>query len=578
MDSSKDSKPRKGFRKLMDKLSVSRSRSRSHSPSQSFHQPNTKTLAPLARLSEHTRATGNVDPSIGSSSVGLQVPIVVGPIGEDTTSSQQNTEHSRKAGTPFYPSKEDKSAKSVAWNTLRTSLRFLYESSGVFPALSSAVRVLLSCIDGIEAVARHRDDYEELAATLHTMSESLKHYTNSNLLSESTTHLALSLEREAMEIRYTLGKMGEGGFRDANTGEEELLGHYRRIQSLFQQLQVNASLSTWDIVNEQSVNTWLEGLSPVKQATFDSSLSIEVGRRGCTEGTRTSVLAGLDSWLQNPSSASIYWMNGMAGTGKTTIAYSFCEHVEKRKQLAASFFCTRNAVDCRNISRIIPTIAYQLARYSIPYESALSKVLGQNPHIGTKHALKQFEQLLMGSLQQVKAAIPDDLVVVIDALDECDDRNGIERTLDMLFRCAEEVPLKFITSRTEPEIYDKMRLGEQSWSIFHLHVIEASLVQADIELYLTQELSSMLPHRSEIEQLAHRSGCLFIYAATLVRYIVYGKCVTNSLQRLQSVLSLASDSTKKHAEIDALYTAILESALHEAQMEEHETEDVNTVL
>ncbi|KEP47113.1 vegetative incompatibility protein HET-E-1 [Rhizoctonia solani 123E] len=88
----------------------------------------------------------------------------------------------------------------------------------------------------------------------------------------------------------------------------------------------------------------------------------------------------------------------------------------------------------------------------------------------------------------------------------------------------------------------------------------------------------MSPHQTEVEQLAHRSGCLFIYAATLVRYILYGKRVANPRQRLQSVLNLTSESTKKHAEIDALYTAILESALHEAQMEEHETQDVKTVL
>ena len=291
------------------------------------------------------------------------------------------------------------------------------------------------------------------------------------------------------------------------------------------------------------------------------------------------VLAGLDDWLQKPSSASIYWMNGMAGTGKTTIAYTFCEQVEKRKQLAANFFCTRNAIDCKNTSRIVPTIAYQLARYSIPYQSALCKVLGKNPDIGSKHVLKQFELLLKDPLQQVKAAMPDALLVVIDALDECDDQHGIERILDMLIRYAEQVPLKFlITSRPEPEIYNRMRLHTRSRAVLHLHDIEASLVRADIELYLTEELAFMSCQRTEIEQLAHRSGCLFIYAATLVRYIRYGKRVANPRQRLQSVLNLKSESAKKHAEIDALYTEILESALREAHMEEHESDDVNSVL
>ncbi|KAH7316396.1 hypothetical protein B0J17DRAFT_686938 [Rhizoctonia solani] len=80
-------------------------------------------------------------------------------------------------------------------------------------------------------------------------------------------------------------------------------------------------------------------------------------------------------------SSSIYWMNGMAGAGKTTIASTFCERVEQRILLAASFFCTRNSVECRSMARIVPTIAYQLARYSIPFQSALCKILGQTPDI-----------------------------------------------------------------------------------------------------------------------------------------------------------------------------------------------------
>ncbi|CAE6423483.1 unnamed protein product [Rhizoctonia solani] len=515
MDPPSASKPRKGLRKLMDRLTVSRSRSRSRSPSHPS-QPDPKTLTPSAGLGENSGSNANA-----TSSATLQVPAVAELIDDSNRLTQRDTRRDeRSAGAdvptimvPTISRPSSENPRSITWNTLRTSLRLLHLSS-ILPALSSAVEVLLSCVDGLETVAKDREDYEELATILTVMSDSLKQHASTAMLSDSMSRLVT---------------------------------------------RTNASLSALNMMNEQTVNTRLEGLHPVKQAAHDSNLSTEVSRRGCTKDTRTTVLIGLDKWLQNPSSASIYWMNGMAGTGKTTIAYTFCEQVEKRKQLGASFFYTRNS--------------------SIPYRSALCKVLGQNPDIGSKHLLKQFEQLLIEPLQQFKAAIPESPLVVIDALDECEDRNGIERTLGILLRYAEQVPLKFlITSRPEPEIYNSMRLHEPSRSVIHLHNIESSLVQADIELYLTEELAFMSPHRNEIEQLATRSGCLFIYAATLVRYILYGKRVANPRQRLQSVLSLTCDSTKKHAEIDALYTAILESALHEAQMEDHETEDVQTVI
>ncbi|EUC53944.1 vegetative incompatibility protein HET-E-1, partial [Rhizoctonia solani AG-3 Rhs1AP] len=189
-------------------------------------------------------------------------------------------------------------------------------------------------------------------------------------------------------------------------------------------------------------------------------------------------------------------MNGMAGMGKTTIASTFCERVERRKLLAASFFCTRNSVECRDL--------------------ALCKILEQNSGIRLGNMQRQFEQLLKEPLQEVKDAIPDKLVVMIDALDECDDRHGTEPVLDMLFNYAAHVPLKFlVTSRPESEIYGKMSAHTQSQATIHLHDIENSLVQSDIQQYLKEELSTVFPGEVEVEQLAQHSGTLFIYAATL---------------------------------------------------------------
>ncbi|KAH7316390.1 hypothetical protein B0J17DRAFT_349568 [Rhizoctonia solani] len=337
-------------------------------------------------------------------------------------------------------------------------------------------------------------------------------------------------------------------------------------------------MSTWSIANEHLVNSRLESLNPAKQATYDSTLSVQISRRGCTEGTRTAVLDSLSSWLYDPTSPSIYWMNGMAGTGKTTIASTFCERVEQHKLLVATFFCTRNLAECRDITRIIPTIAYQLARYSIPFQSALCQVLEQIQDVASTNLLKQFEQLLKKPLQQAKDAIPDNLVIVIDALDECEDRNGVELVLDMLFRHVGDMSLKFlVTSRPEVEIYSRMSAHSPSQQSIHLHDIESSLVQADIELYLSEELGSIFPDRAEIEQLAQHSGTLFIYAATLVRYIS-GKRSVDPHKRLKTVLDTTPGSVKKHSQIDALYETVLKAALSEEVLHANETNDIQAVL
>ncbi|CAE7140501.1 unnamed protein product [Rhizoctonia solani] len=310
----------------------------------------------------------------------------------------------------------------------------------------------------------------------------------------------------------------------------------------------------------------LEILRPVKQAAYDSDLAIETRRRGCTQGTRAQVLAGLDHWLGDPASPPVCWLTGMSGTGKTTIAYTFCEMAEKDNLLAGSFFCTRTSAECRSLSRIIPTIAYQLAGYSTPYRAVLSKGLGSTIDPSSKHVLAQFAQLLKQPLQEVQDSIPKQLLVVIDGLDECEDRSGVGRILDTLFEYAPQIPLKFlIASQSNAEIHVKMTFHQQSREMMQLDEIEKSVMQADIELYLSEALEFLLNSPVEMEQLVQRSGIFFIYAATIVYYIASGKRSIDPHKRLRSILSPASDAATWYSPVDELYSRILKSALEEGE-------------
>ncbi|KAG8754934.1 hypothetical protein FRC11_006350, partial [Ceratobasidium sp. 423] len=201
------------------------------------------------------------------------------------------------------------------------------------------------------------------------------------------------------------------------------------------------------------------------------------------------------------------------------------------------------------------------------------------PDVGSKNLQKQFERLLRDPLLKVKDSMPDYLVGVIDGLDECDDHDGVEMMLDLLFQYAPNMPLKFfVTSRPEPEIYGKMSSKSHSKEAVHLCDIEKLLVQTDIELYLKSELAFVSPSRVEVEQLVQRSGVLFIYAAILVRYIRSGKRLAEQYKHLRSVLSMAPEQAEQHAQIDALYTAVLKSALNEDRLEPDEKEDIQVVL
>lgn len=325
-------------------------------------------------------------------------------------------------------------------------------------------------------------------------------------------------------------------------------------------------------------NTRLETLNPAKMASFNSKLGEEVHRRTCTEHTREAILSGLNSWSDDPQAKQIYWMNGMAGTGKTTIACTLAKTLESSGQLGASFFCTRTSPECRDAGRIVPTIAYQLARHLTPFQSALCEALDGDPDTATRNIVSQFEQLLKDPLRQAKDKIPNNLVVVIDALDECDNSGAVKLVLETLLRFATDLPIKFfVTSRPESKVHDTMSRNEGSRAVLHLHEIEKSIVQADIKLYLREELKFMSPSDCQISRLVEHAGSLFIYAATAVRYIREDEAAVDPDERLSTVLGANSDS-KKNEGIDELYTTVLATALNEKRLEANEVERIRTVL
>ncbi|KDR82347.1 hypothetical protein GALMADRAFT_1346725, partial [Galerina marginata CBS 339.88] len=317
-------------------------------------------------------------------------------------------------------------------------------------------------------------------------------------------------------------------------------------------------------------------MSPVDDARYNSRYSMAVKRRGCTAETREKVLKDIQDWAQDSNAARVYWMNGMAGTGKTTILYSLCEWLAKEQRLGANYFCSRGSSSCRDVNHIVPTLAYQLARYSPAFRSALCKVLEENPEASALDVKWQFQKLLQEPMQAVNTAMPEGVVIVIDGLDECDDGEAFRLFLETALKLAADLPIKFfLASRPEPAIREKMLAPGYWYSILHLHDIEESVVEHDIKQYLTEALGSLYPPPSpnDVERLAKRAGKLFIYAATVVRYIQNG---VNSSRRLQTVLGLVPEhrSTKQHDELDTLYTGILSTAIDPERLEGQEMDEI----
>ena len=178
-------------------------------------------------------------------------------------------------------------------------------------------------------------------------------------------------------------------------------------------------------MNEQKAA--LKSLCPSEKADHKTVLEEQgLKREVCTDGTRVKILEDITRWADDHSSASprVFWLTGQAGSGKTTILYTiakrFEEHVqaEQRTILGANFFCSRQFQETRSQNRILPTIAYQLARKCKSYADALhvaDKFDAVNHEVAT-----QMKDLLVGPWQQsgpTRDAQAPPYLIAIDALD-----------------------------------------------------------------------------------------------------------------------------------------------------------------
>jgi hypothetical protein len=278
-------------------------------------------------------------------------------------------------------------------------------------------------------------------------------------------------------------------------------------------------------------------------------------------------------WAEDTSDQRIYWMNGMAGTGKTTIAYSLCQELQQKKMLGASFFASRAGEETADHSHIFPTIAYQLAQHSFPFCSALLASLEDQESSGPTGLHSQFIKLILKPAQNAKSSLSQlPLVVVCDGFDECRDLKQISIILSNLIQHAFNIPIKFyISSRPEPDIM--IRFSSNQHHKFQLHDVEKHYVREDIKIFLEQRFMEIRgdksindgwPSEEQMNQLLDHSGTLFIYAATVCLFVGDPRIrsLAKTYQALKNILSYSPSGSNaaSYRQLDTLYHTVLASA------------------
>ena len=304
----------------------------------------------------------------------------------------------------------------------------------------------------------------------------------------------------------------------------------------------------------------------------------------CLEKTRVEILQEMELWSLNPDGEFIYWLSGSAGTGKSTIARTVATTLEKDKRLGASFFFSRGGGDIGKASKFFTTLAFQLSKVYSPLRNHIYEAVRKHPDIAEKGLRSQWDHLILQPLSKMKAdpaRLP--LVLVVDALDECEGDKDVQQILQLFAEAQTLGPVQLrilVTSRPEPLIQRGFRNVPSLYRRdLILNQIHREIVDRDISIFFQHNLGLLRgtwddlplgwPDKDTIRLLVSRAHGLFIYAATICRFLERNEILwppddllqlilANSLQDTSGVIALQDSHTM---ELDEIYIQVLRHCL-----------------
>ncbi|KAJ7872987.1 hypothetical protein B0H13DRAFT_1633654, partial [Mycena leptocephala] len=150
----------------------------------------------------------------------------------------------------------------------------------------------------------------------------------------------------------------------------------------------------------------------------------------CAGDTRVEIQADIERWLlpQPSNRERIFWITGIAGSGKSTLSATVVDNLRKNHTLVtAQFFISRNIPETIDPNKIIPTIAKQLSEFSPAAARIIYDTLKMNGFPSSRE--EQVKALLLTPIRELSKSCGV-VIILIDALDEL--QNAAESVLEML--------------------------------------------------------------------------------------------------------------------------------------------------
>ncbi|KAJ5738087.1 hypothetical protein N7493_001242 [Penicillium malachiteum] len=125
----------------------------------------------------------------------------------------------------------------------------------------------------------------------------------------------------------------------------------------------------------------LDKLPYASEADFNSN---ENQHGDCLKDTRVDLLESVLSWAHAEGNENIFWLKGVARTGKSTIAHTVASTLFSQGHLVASFFFARGLGDRGHGKLFSTSIAFQLSEQNENACRHICTAIGEQPEIKDK--------------------------------------------------------------------------------------------------------------------------------------------------------------------------------------------------
>ena len=304
---------------------------------------------------------------------------------------------------------------------------------------------------------------------------------------------------------------------------EENKAKLEEVRQLQKKLQESVHSQLQDTI--QNLNKEKESIRDdevlAKLANVDNLGEIRRHASRNVEGTRLSIIAAVERWLDDKSSPSrVIVISGNAGMGKSVISAVLCQKMSEARRLSGRHFCRHNQARRRNPKVILQSLACQLSRSLPEYRKALVKKLSRNVgvEIGDMEVEELFEFLFKEPLSDLKD--PDSIhLMVIDGLDESE-YQGRNELLNVIADYFKTLPcwIRFVvTTRPEMNILEKI----QDLNPIQLNPNDQENLM-DVRLCFQEQLEHVLQSDCQdtiLEKLVEKSEGVMLYTYYLTEFI-----------------------------------------------------------